>query len=228
MSNLTQKATLLDFILQPNQRWIGITSILSIFYAVGIAGILIPLHKDFLLLTPFNLLLSLALVYWNHQPWTASTWGFIGLSYVVGFGAELFGVQTGLLFGNYEYGPVLGWQIWGTPLMIGVNWLIVGYCSGVLVNHLLPGQSVIIKSLVGALLMVALDVLIEPVAMAYDFWQWEGNSIPLKNYVGWLMVAFPLQLYFATFQGNIKNKAAISLFILQVIFFAILRMATLI
>ena len=85
--------------------------VLAVLYAVGIVGILLPIHEDFILLTPFNLLVSLALVLWMHPRWDGHTLAFLFIAYFVGFGAELFGVQTGILFGEYTYGEVLGPRI---------------------------------------------------------------------------------------------------------------------
>ena len=196
--------------------------VLAVLYAVGIVGILLPIHEDFILLTPFNLLVSLALVLWMHPRWDGHTLAFLFIAYFVGFGAELFGVQTGILFGEYTYGEVLGPRIWGTPLMIGVNWVMLGYSAGVIANHLMGQAHWLLRGLFAALLMVALDVLIEPVAIRYGFWSWEGDVVPLRNYLGWFLVAFPLQSLFSFWLAAVRNKVAIALFILQVLFFLIL------
>ncbi len=194
-------------------------AVLLIFYAVGIAGVALPIHENFLLLTPLNLLLSLALVLAHHPVWSRKTVLFLGLSYTAGFGAELFGIQTGLLFGDYAYGPVLGPQIWGTPLMIGINWMLLAYAAGVSANHLLPGRHWVFRALLGAGLMVLLDWFIEPVAIRYDFWSWDGGTPPLQNYLGWFFVALPLLAVFARWQGHIRNKVAVALLIIQFGFF---------
>jgi putative membrane protein len=191
-------------------------------YIAGIIGIGVLKAEWFLLLTPFNLLLSLILMMWNHQNWTVHTFVFLILAYVVGFGAELFGVQTGILFGEYEYGPVLGYKIWGTPLMIGVNWILVAYTAGATINQFMGKSPWWLRALAGSSLLVLLDWFIEPVAMAYNFWSWEGDIVPLQNYFGWFLVALPLQAYFAYFQGNATNKVAVLLLILQFAFFIIL------
>ena len=41
------------------------------------------------------------------------------------------GANTGLIFGNYTYGNILGMKVLGVPLIIGLNWFIVMYCAGV-------------------------------------------------------------------------------------------------
>lgn len=203
-------------------RWLAV-AVLSILYTVGLVGILWPLSDTFILLTPINLLVSLGIVLLFHPRWSAATLGVLALSYLIGFGAEWFGVQTGLLFGEYAYGPVLGPQFQGTPYMIGVNWMMLVYCSGVAVNKFLPGRSWIVRGILAAAIMVGLDVLIEPVAMALDFWQWEGNVIPLQNFAGWFGVALPLTLVFARWQRGIRNPVGIALLCWQFIFFIVLN-----
>jgi len=198
-------------------------AVLTILYIVGIFGILLPLHEQFILLTPINLLVSLAVVLAFQPHWNWYVISFLVICYVVGWLAELFGVQTGLLFGNYEYGPVLGPKIWGTPLMIGIIWIMLTYCAGIVSNYLSQTIGLIGRAVIAALLMVALDVLIEPVAMAYHFWDWENGIIPLRNFLGWFAVAFPLQLLFQQWIGTVKNKVAVALFLLQILFFLALN-----
>ena len=197
-------------------------AILVILYVVGILGIGMDIHQDFILLTPFNLLISLALVLLHHKNWNPAIYSFLILAYLMGYGAEVFGVQTGILFGEYSYGQVLGWKIFGTPLMIGVNWILLAYCSGITTNYLFSRFNWVAKGVVSAIMMVLLDVLIEPVAIHYDFWTWAGSDIPLRNYVGWFVVALPILLFFHKFVGNAKNIVAIVLFIIQFLFFAVL------
>lgn len=199
--------------------------VLSILYIVGIVGILLPIHEQFILLTPINLLVSLGLVLYFHKNWNTAIYRYLIIAYVIGFLAEVFGVQTGMLFGEYEYGPVLGWKLWDTPLMIGVNWMMLGYCAGVLANVLLQERHWLLRGILAALLMVGLDVIIEPVAIAYDFWHWEKVAVPLRNYIGWFLVALPLECLFAYWLPGVRNKVAIALFILQILFFGILGFA---
>jgi bisanhydrobacterioruberin hydratase len=66
-------------------------------------------------------------------------------------------------------------------------------------------------------------MLIEPIAMKTDMWQWRNNVVPLQNYIGWFAVALPLQILFFKFIGGVKNIVAVALFILQFVFFALLN-----
>ena len=198
--------------------------VLSILYLVGIIGISMPIHPDFVLLTPLNLLFSLITVLIFHQNWDRNSVIFLFICFTIGYGAEVFGVQTGLLFGNYEYGPVLGPKVWETPLMIGVNWILLAYSSGMLINQLLPKLHPVLKAATAATVMVVLDIFIEPVAIQYNLWQWQGQtSPPLQNFLGWWLVAFIVLLFFTFLLKNRKNKVAIALLALQFVFFIALN-----
>lgn len=200
-------------------------AILAILYAVGVLGLLVNIHPQFVYLTPVNLLVSVGLVLGSHPHWKRSHIFFCILCFLCGFLSEVMGVQTGIIFGEYAYGEVLGFKIWDTPLMIGINWLMLVYASSVTANQLLGDKvSAIAKALVAAVGMVILDILIEPVAIVYGFWEWEAEHIPLQNYLAWFVIAFVLCWLFQKMIGNAKNKVGVALFILQFVFFAILGM----
>ncbi len=198
--------------------------ILVVVYIVGIIGIAYNVDERFVLLTPINLLLSLGLAFWTHPGQYSPLWKLAAICFFTGILVEIAGVQTGLIFGDYQYGRVLGPKIWGTPLMIGVNWAMLVYCAGSVVNRLIPDLNIWIKAALGAMLMTLLDVLIEPVAMELDFWNWENNIIPLQNYIAWFFVALPLLVAYFKLLGKTSNKVAILLFILQFLFFGILQL----
>lgn len=208
--------------LRPPAPAIGV---LSILYVVGVIGILLPIHPDFIRLTPANLLLSTGLMLWYHAPrWERRTWIFLAITYLAGFIAELIGVQTGWIFGNYTYGKVLGPKILGTPLMIGINWVLLTYAAGVMAKTLFPAWSSAGKAFIAATAMVGLDILIEPMAVKYGMWSWQGGEIPIKNYFGWMGVALPLQYLFVRWLGDTLNKVAMPLFIFQILFFFALHL----
>lgn len=197
--------------------------VLTILYIVGVFGILIPIHEQFILLTPLNLLTSLGLVLIFHKNWTTSMTIFVAIAFSIGFGIEILGVQTGLVFGEYSYGKVLGPKLLGTPFMIGVNWIMLTYCSAITIQTVLPKLSKVIKAILGAATLVLLDFLIEPIAIQYDFWSWGGVDIPIQNYIAWFIISFGLSFIFYQIVGGQSNKVAIALLILQFAFFGILN-----
>ena len=72
--------------------------------------------------------------------------------------------------------------------MIGLNWALLALAALGLLNDL--NVAAWLKPLVGALLMVGLDFLMETSAPVFDFWSFENNIVPLWNYVCWFMLSW--------------------------------------
>ena len=71
----------------------------------------------------------------------------------------------------------------------------------------------------GATLLVLIDVLIEPVAIAEDFWKWEAVQVPLRNYVAWWGIGFLMLQYFHRLPDRPTNPMALPLYLIQFAFF---------
>jgi putative membrane protein len=191
-------------------------TILLIFHIVGLIGMSSSYERYFTILTPFNLLLSLFVLLAFQPKYDNRFWVFALITTVVGIVVEWIGVHTGMLFGSYYYTSIFGVKLDGIPLLIGVNWLMLTIICAEFASRFLSKQS--FRILAGALLMVAIDFLIEPVAIQFGFWVWEGNQVPWTNYLTWFIVALPLNfLYQWSRTGN--NPIAKWLFISQVLFF---------
>ena len=208
--------------IHPIQNQIFGITFLSLFHLIGLVGILSGPIPWILSLTPFNLLLAVGIMLFFHPKWDIGTVIFILLCYMVGLVFEIIGVNTGIIFGQYAYGPVLGWKLLETPLIIGVNWLLLIYSSSSLINILFQNTSKIVKALLAAILMVILDIIIEPVAIHLNFWQWEAASIPIQNYIAWFLISLMLTVSFQYLLGSVRNKVGAGLFIIQVLFFTLL------
>ena len=194
--------------------------LLIAFYFFGIAGILTNNQTiDFLSLTPLNLIVNLFLLLINHQNGTKMHWIIFAFIAIFGFFLEVIGVNTGYIFGDYVYESTLGWKLFNTPLIIGINWLILSYALVYTFSRFVNRK--IITAFLGAFVLLLLDIVIEPVAMNYDFWTWNSNTVPLKNYVAWFCISFFLCYTICLFKGESKNKLATYLLILQFIFFGI-------
>lgn len=196
--------------------------LLVILYSVGLYAFITD-WSAVILLTPANLIISfMAIILTNYNVDTRMV-AFIGLGWLLGYGIEVVGVQTGWPFGSYYYQDVLGLKVFDTPLLIGVNWLILLLSTRAVTDALIGHYLIIFKAGLAALLMVGLDLLIEPVAIAYDFWQWENASIPLSNYISWYVIAFILHILQYRLVRNYKNHTAIGLFIIQIVFFGLIN-----
>lgn len=198
-------------------------AILVIFHIVGFTGFALESTRPlFQQLVPFNLLLSIGLLGYFHQEWTRKFAIFCILIFAAGFGIEVLGINTGVIFGPYLYDTALGPKIWGTPPMIGVNWLMLVYITGVILQDISLPKWVI--AAIGATLLVLLDFIIEPVAIAFDFWHWLEADIPAQNFLAWWAVAYLMLLSFFYLSVKKKNPLAGILLLIQFVFFGLLRL----
>ncbi|MFD1257935.1 carotenoid biosynthesis protein [Mucilaginibacter terrae] len=199
--------------------------IIILFHVVGLVGFFVPaLTPLFLRLVPFHLLLMLAVIIANHYRFDEKFAGFVLLIFLGGIAAEWIGVHKHWIFGNYYYGQTLGTKVFDIPLMIGVNWFMLIYGTGVLmVRSRLKSMPARVIS--GAALLVLLDLLIEPVAINFDYWHWAESVVPLKNYLGWFALSALFLYVFELFKFKQQSIVAPILIMLQFAFFVLLQLA---
>jgi putative membrane protein len=78
-----------------------------------------------------------------------------------------------------------------------------------------------LKAALAATIMVLYDVLLEPVAVRFDFWSWAGAAIPIQNYIAWWVIGFVMLSGVYYFVKNLKKKLAIYVILVQALFFII-------
>jgi len=197
--------------------------ILIILYSVGLFGILSSTWNSIILpLSSLNLTISfLAILFTIAKP-KGKLVKFLIIAFFIGWISEWIGVNTGYLFGSYHYEVNLGTKIMGVPLVIGLNWATLTVGASYWASRL--SKQTILRILIGAVIMVLFDVLMEPVAIRNEYWNWENNHIPMFNYVSWLLVSLLLQgIYFYWIKESM-NKVVGVLFILMSLFFIILNL----
>ncbi|HEY4194426.1 MAG TPA: carotenoid biosynthesis protein [Mucilaginibacter sp.] len=197
--------------------------IIILFHLVGLIGLLIPsLRQQFLQLVPYHLLLMTTVVLFSHQNFDRRLFLFVLCIFVLGYTAEWIGVNKHLLFGNYQYGQTLGFQLGKVPLIIGVNWFLLIYAAGVFMQRSRI-RNMLLRVITGAIILVLLDILIEPVAMHLDYWHWLGNVIPQSNYYCWFFVSAFMLVLFEKFHFKKQGIVGPVLLVTQFVFFAVLH-----
>lgn len=170
-------------------------------------------------LIPLNLIISGLLILYNHSDWNKNFIIFAILTAFLGYLFEVIGVNTGLIFGEYQYGKNMGFKLFETPLLIGLNWLILVYSFGIIINSL--SIHLIFKVLITALCLTTLDFFIEPFAIYHDMWHWQNIIVPLQNYVGWFFCSILLSFLFFILNFSKQNRLTKHYIIIQVMFFVL-------
>ena len=195
--------------------------IIWLFHLCGMVGISYGNKDFFLAFTPINLFISFVLLFVNQKQLESKELKSAFLIFFIGMVSEILGVNYGLIFGDYVYLDNLGVKILGVPVLIGVNWIILTFITGSLSSFIFKNKYVSI--LIGAILMIGLDLLIEPVAPLLGFWIFDLQIVPLQNYIGWFVIGIITQ---ALFQFKIAEKEltfSTHLLIINAIFFAFLN-----
>ncbi len=195
--------------------------ILIVFYSVGVIGLHTNLRGSFLRLTPFNLLLSFGCLYLSFKDLSFKKHLDFLLIALAGYAIEWIGIHTSYLFGNYHYGSVLGFKFGDVPLIIGLNWVLLTFSASALVNKWkIP---LVLKAIIAGALMTALDWLMEPVAVKSGFWWWENGTIPVYNYICWMLFSTLFSYWILERKTVETNKVSVGLFVIIALFFAILN-----
>jgi putative membrane protein len=189
---------------------------LLIFHTIGI--IIFTSKPEAANLSWLNLLLS-GLVLFISEKFSLRTLAVFLLIFIGGYTVELIGVHTGYLFGEYSYGANLGTKLFGIPLIIGINWYAIVLSSSNLIKKIkLP---LIVKAIIAGILCTVMDFFIEPIAIQYDFWSWQGE-IPLYNYICWFLFSTLFSLIYLSDKQR-TNKPALALYPIWLSFFLILN-----
>ncbi|MBN2146125.1 MAG: carotenoid biosynthesis protein [Anaerolineales bacterium] len=175
----------------------------------------IPFTVSFLIGYVGALLVFVVWHAWLTKGWRRSLL-MLSLSFVIAFTAEALGVNFGLVFGNYHYTPLLGVQLFGVPLLAALAWepiVYAAFCMTDILSPLVAGlpkiarvrSSMIWLAAAGALATTAWDMMIDPIAVSQGWWVWEeggpyvpyvANGVPIQNFLGWLGVAFVINLLY--------------------------------
>ena len=195
--------------------------IIWLFHLCGMVGISYGNKEFFLAFTPINLFISFVLLFANQKQLESKELKSAFLIFFIGMVSEILGVNYGLIFGDYVYLDNLGVKILGVPVLIGVNWIILTYITGSLSSFIFKNKYVSI--LMGAILMIALDLLIEPVAPLLGFWIFDLPEVPLQNYIGWFVIGLITQVIFQLKIVEKEFTFSTHLLIVNAIFFAFLN-----
>jgi putative membrane protein len=190
----------------------------SLAMAFGLAGLLWVLpHPDFILALPpigqtafqwsmsgggvvYILLGAIAISIYAHRTLGMRGWlTFLVPSVMLSLASELLGTSTGFPFGHYAYLSGLGYKIAGlVPFTIPLSWFYLGFVCYLLARVGLAGYTLrpvvqfLGAILLGAVLLTAWDLVLDPAMSQSPFPFWEFHEVgeffgmPYRNLTGWL------------------------------------------
>jgi putative membrane protein len=179
--------------MEPRRACLAVGAGAVVFFLVGLILVRFSTESgDAGISVVFVLLLALP-AYAGYTSWLGLRRAFpllLLLSFLP-LGVEALAVVTGIPYGRFSYGDMLGWKLVGlVPLTVAFAYppLLLGAVA--LAYRLTgPDPRKLIPAATGFL--VAMDLIIDPAAVHAGFWSWEEYGlyygIPPINFVGWIL-----------------------------------------
>lgn len=128
-----------------------------------------------------------AVALWRYLGARRAVFALLAVS-LFAYAVESAGVATGFPYGSFHYSDSLGPRLGGlAPYTLPVSYLplVIGAVAAT------GGSSLPARALVSAALLVLVDGVLDPGAVALGFWVWlEGGiyyGVPASNFLGWLL-----------------------------------------
>tara|TARA_B100000941_G_scaffold141752_1_gene100468 strand:+ start:776 stop:1414 length:639 start_codon:yes stop_codon:yes gene_type:complete len=209
--------------LKANKKNISI----FIIWLVHISGFLGMVFYDldfFAGFTSINLSLMSIIVFTNIKLTNKNQIFSLLLIFLVGMLSEFIGVNYGLIFGEYTYGNNLGFKLFGVPLLIGLNWVILTVICANIASILIKNSSILLMIILGTTLMLIMDFVMEPIAPKLDLWKFKNLVVPTSNYIGWLIISILTQAIYNIQFKEKEFKISLNLYTAIFIFFGSLNL----
>ena len=198
-----------------------------IIWLVHISGFLGMVFYDldfFAGFTSINLSLMSIIVFTNIKLTNKNQIFSLLLIFLVGMLSEFIGVNYGLIFGEYTYGNNLGFKLFGVPLLIGLNWVILTVICANIASILIKNNSILLMIILGTTLMLIMDFVMEPIAPKLDLWKFNNLVVPTSNYIGWLIISILTQTIYNIQFKDKEFKISLNLYTAIFIFFGSLNL----
>ena len=176
----------------------------------------------FLSLSPISLIFTFLIVVCSNIEVSYKSFATIIIIFFLSIISEIIGVNYGILFGSYYYGDNLGYSMYGVPLVIGLNWVVLTVSCGNIASYFFEKNKYLSIS-IGSLLMLILDVIMEQVSGNIDFWYFNDESL-IFNYVTWFLLGVCNQYLYQSLNYTKNLFISVNVYLSFIAFFLLLFM----
>lgn len=158
--------------------------------------------------------LFLAYLIYEKVVYENDLWLLFFLGFSLGFLFEFIGVKYGIPFGKYEYILLQSTTILSVPIPVAIAWgiyIVVTYqvCKYFLNKFYI--ESDFLTYIVTPLLMVNIDITIDPLMVDLGLWKWVDDipikllGIPITNFIGWYVVSLLILITYLNMHKSNKT-----------------------
>jgi putative membrane protein len=144
------------------------------------------------------------------------------LLHLFAVGIETFAIKTGIPYGRFHYSTDLGFLLFGTtPWSVGFSWSMIILGAAALISQ--SPRFYKMKVLSTCLLLLLIDVVLDPGAVALGYWNYELShgfySVPWQNFLGWIVSgSLGSVLLYYCLKNKIKKQVSISLLLILIFY----------
>jgi bisanhydrobacterioruberin hydratase len=188
---MTKTRNYIDKIIKiPFNKKLFILSI--IFFVSGLITALTPIQKNLWIISVLFIIMFAVPSFYGVISTVGKRKGWVIIVSLSIFAVvfESFAILTGFPYGKFTYTDLIGPKIFGiVPISIAFAWspLVIGSC--VISNLYVRNQ--FLRIFLSAIILMAIDMVLDPGSVALQFWSWEGMNflytVPLTNFLGWLL-----------------------------------------
>ena len=94
------------------------------------------------------------------------------------------------------------------PLSISLGWFLLSFPAFIISDRLLPDKNIWLKASVAAVMLISLDLLLDPISVVNEWWRWTMpayyfRGVSIGNYIGWFFMLF---YYAAIYERTVVER----------------------
>lgn len=141
---------------------------------------------------------------------------FFSLVMLTAYAFEAISLKTGFPFGNYHFNYAAGFKLGDVAIMVLPVYFAYAYLSWIIAHVLqkkftlqITKSSILTLPILASFVLVMFDLVLDPVAAAEGFFQWEDGGdffgVPVSNFAGWFllgMIVFTISSFYIKAQNS--------------------------
>ena len=167
--------------------------IISIFLTIGAFFMVnVPLVAEYSTISAINVVLFAIPSFWALFRWLGikNALTFFVILGIYALTIETIGLTTGFPYGEFVYNDLLGSRLFGvTPWTVAFAWTPLILASLAVTNRTVNSR--LQRILVMTILLVLIDLVLDPGAVYLNFWKYSAGGIyynvPFSNFAGWVL-----------------------------------------